>query len=82
MAAHLKHGLAGTLYRAAMQIKLPSMAGKYSSKIWKAYTTSVFNQCKMPLIFKKVPGSTPECLESWIPQIPLLLTCADDVDPL
>ena len=33
MAAHLKHGLAGTLYRAAMQIKLPSMAGKYSSKI-------------------------------------------------
>ena len=30
----------------------------------------------MPLIFKKVPGSTPECLESWIPRIPLLLTCA------
>ena len=23
-----------------------------------------------------MPASTPECLESWIPRIPLLLTCA------
>ena len=38
-------------------------------------TTFVFNHCKKTLIFKKVPASASECLESWIPRIPLLLTC-------
>ena len=44
-------------------------------------TTSVYNQCEIPLFFKKVPASTPGCLESWIPRIPLLLTCEQDGAP-
>ena len=84
----LKCGLAGTLHGVARQIWFEICGGQRQFQdlkgslpgtncCWQAHVQHLCTINANTIIFqKKMPASTPECLESWIPRIPLLLTCA------